>query len=111
MGILRKVETLIRSEELEWLRDLPSAEIVRLGRLASLTEERVKKLGLKSDSSASSFYPREKTCKDATDNIFAARYFSLCYSSSFFVRIPNAWERIVVAAIIFDMYILALNKF
>jgi len=73
MGILRKVETLIRSEELEKLRDLPSAEIVRLGRLASLTEKRVKKLGLKSDSSACSFYPREKTCKDATDNSFAAR--------------------------------------
>ena len=111
MGILRKVEALIRSEELEKLRDLPSAEIVRLGRLASLTEERVKKLGLKSDSSACSFYPREKTCKDATDNIFTARYFSLCYSSSFFVRFPNAWERLVVAAIKFDMYLLALSKF
>ena len=111
MGILRKVEALIRSEELEKLRDLPSAEIFRLGRLASLTEERVKKLGLKSDSSACFFYPREKSCKDATDNIFTARYFSLCYSSSFFVRFPNAWERIVVAANKFDMYILALSKF
>ena len=84
---------------------------IRLGRLASLTEERVKKLGLMSDSSACSFYPREKTCKDATDNSFAARYFSLCYSSSFFVRFPNAWKRIVVAANKFDMYILALSKF
>ena len=78
MDTLRKVETLIRSEELEELKDLSSAEIVRLGRLAPLTEERVKKLGLKSDSSACSFYPQEKTCKDATDNIFVARYFSLC---------------------------------
>ena len=71
----------------------------------------MKKLGLKSDSSECSFYPREKTCKDATDNIFAARYFSLCYSFSFFVRFLNAWESIVVAAIKFDMYILALSKF
>ena len=65
----------------------------------------MKKLGLKSDSSACSFYPREKNCKDATDKIFAARYFSLCYSSSFFVSFLNAWESIVVAAIKFDMYI------
>ena len=88
MDILRKVETLIRSEELEKLRDLSSAEIVRLGRLASLTEERVKKLGLKSDSSACSFYPREKNCKDATDNIFAARYFSLRLQFLFLCTFP-----------------------
>ena len=71
----------------------------------------MKKLGLKSDSSACSFYPREKTCKDATDKIFAARYFSLCYSSSLFIRFLNAWESIAMAAIKLDMYILALSKF
>jgi len=63
MDILRKVETLIRSEELEKLRDLPSAEIFRLGRLASLTEERVKKLGLKSDSPACSFTHEKRPVK------------------------------------------------
>ena len=74
MDLLKKVESLIFSEDFDGLRHLSMLELLKLGKLAPFPADKVLEQGLQHDSSACVFLPKVKLCDLDGQSTFIARY-------------------------------------
>ena len=74
MDLLKKVESLIFSEDFDSLRHLSTLELLKLGTLAPFPADKVLEQGLQHDSSARAFLPKDKLCDLDGQSTFIARY-------------------------------------